>query len=292
MGRDDPRDPAQPRRELTAAGERRNVSRVHAVVIDRVANDVAEPAGPSDLARALASVLGKTAYEVRPSLQVPEGGPAIVAVHAQPDAAEQTATQLRAAGFHCSAVPAKDPLPGLVVARRFELGATELTVETRDATTVSLPYAAVDVLLRGTRQTQSKQTEKVTERKLAIGRSILSGGLVNTRTETTTRTRTTTDADEFLLVFAGASVCSLREHEMQYQSLGAALQPSRTANFRHVVAELQRLCAHALRDDRLMRRSTQGQILGPMLSPDDHLELAAKLVADSLRARPPASPYR
>jgi hypothetical protein len=213
-------------------------------------------------------------------------------VHGQEDAARESAAQLRAAGFACSVVPARDPLPGLVVARRFDLGATELGIETRDAQSVVLPYAAIDVILRGTRQTQSKQTETVTERKLAIGRSILSGGLVNTRTETTTRTRTTTDADEFLLVFAGAHVCSLREHEMQYQSLGPALQPSRTANFRHVVAEIQRLCPHALRDERLMRRSTQGQILGPMLSPDDHLELAALLVADSLRARAtaPASP--
>jgi len=63
-----------------------------------------------------------------------------------------------------------------------------------------------------------------------------------------------------------------------------ALQPSRTANFRYLVAELQRRCPHAMRDERLMRRSTQGQILGPMLSPDDHLELAAMLVVRSLRA--------
>ena len=255
---------------------------MHVVVLDRVAGDVAE------LARGLAGVLGKTAYEVRSSLLVPEGGPAIVAVHAQADAAEHTATQLRAAGFHCSVVAGKDPLPDLVVARRFDLGATELGIETRDAQSLTVPYAAVDVLLRGTRQTQTKATETVTERKLAIGRSILSGGLVNTRTETTTRTRTTTDADESLLVFAGAQVCSLREHEMQYQSLGPALQPSRTANFRYVVAELQRRCANAVRDERLMRRSTQGQILGPMLSPDDHLELAALLVAQSLRARVPS----
>ena len=99
----------------------------------------------------------------------------------------------------------------------------------------------------------------------------------------TTRTRTETDADEFLLVFAGSQVCSLREHEMQYQSLGPALQPSRVANFRHVVAQLRARCPHALCDERLMRRSTQAQILGATLSPDDHLDFACLLVAQSMR---------
>lgn len=260
------------------------MARLHAVVIDRVRTD------PTEAARALAAVLGRTAYEVRPSVQVPGGGPAVVAVLADLDAATRTAADIRAAGLESAVVAVRDPLPDLVVARKFELGAAELTIESHESGRVALPYAAVDVLLRGTRQTQSKSTERVTEHKIAIGRAILSGGLVNTRKETTTRTTTTTDSDEFLLVFAGAQVCSLRERELQFQSLGPALQPSRIANFRHVVAELRRLCTHAARDERLMRRSTQSQILGPMLSPDDHLDFAALLVATSLRTLGPGGP--
>jgi hypothetical protein len=253
-------------------------SRVFAVVIDRVTGDVAEAA------RALASVLGKTAYEVRPSVQVQGGGPAVVALHGEPAAAESTAAQLRAAGFTTDVVGVRDPLPDLVVARRFDLGATALGIETRESLAIALPWTDIDVLLRGTRMTQTKYTETMKETKLSLGRTLLSGGLVNTRTETTTRTRTATDGDEFLLVFAGPTVVALREHEMQYQSLGPALQPSRTANFRLVLAEIQRSSPHALRDDRLMRRATQAQILGPTLSPDEHLDFAARLVAASLRA--------
>jgi hypothetical protein len=259
---------------------------MHAVVVDRVTGDVAEAA------RKLAGVLGKTAYEVRPSVQVPGGGPAVVAVLADPDAAAATAAALRGVGFECGVVTVRDPLPGQIVARRFEIGAAALVVEARESPAVALPYAEVELLVRGSRMTQAKYTETVRETKLSLGRTLATGGLLNTKTETTTRTRTATDGDEFLVVFAGATPVVLREHELQYQSLGAALQPSRTANFRHVVAELQRLCPQAVRDERLMRRATQAQILGPMLSPDDHLDLAIELLATSLRGdvSPPRAP--
>ncbi|HET6582195.1 MAG TPA: hypothetical protein VFG69_02085, partial [Nannocystaceae bacterium] len=154
---------------------------LHAVVIDRVTTD------PGEAARAIAAVLGKTAYEVRPSVQLPGGGPAVVAVLADPEAAAAIAAGIRAIGLECAVVPVRDPWPDMIVARRFELGAAALGVESREGTSVALPHADIDVLLRGTRQTQTKSTERVTERKIAIGRAILSGGLVNTRTETTTR---------------------------------------------------------------------------------------------------------
>jgi len=250
-----------------------------AVVIDRVTAD------PEAAASALAKALGKTAYETRPSVQLPDGGPAVVGVHATVEAAQDSAASVRAAGFVCTVVPAKDPLPQLVVPQRFDLGDEALDVDTRTHVHATIRYDAIDVLLHGTRQTQTQSSEKVTTRSLSLGRAVLTGGLVNTRTQTSTRTTTATDSDEFLLVFAGADVVSLREHELQYQSLGAALQPSRMANFRYLVGELQRRATRAVRDDRMMRRSVQSQMLGPMLSPDQHLELAAKLVAASLCGR-------
>lgn len=251
-----------------------------AVVIDRVSGDVEQAA------RTVATAMGKTVYEARASVSAPEGGPAVVAVLADPDAAEAVAAGLHAAGVTSKVVAVRDPLPGLLVPRRFELGEHELGVEMRDGSHATLRYADIDVLLRGMRQTQSSSTTTTTERKLSIGSALLSGGLVNTRKEKVTRTSTATDSDELVLVLAGAHAVCLREHELQYQSLGAALQPSRTANFRHLVAELYRRCPTALHDERLMRRAAQSQLLGPMLSPDDHLELALRLVADSLRARP------
>jgi hypothetical protein len=252
---------------------------VFAVVIDRVTAD------PEVAASALAKALGKVAYEARPSVQLPGGGPAVVGVHASVDAAQDSAATVRAAGFACAVVSVKDPLPELVVPQRFELGEDALVVEGRAHVHATVRYDAIDVLLHGTAETQTQSTEKVTTRNLSLGRAALTGGLVNTRTQTTTRTTTNTNSDEVLFVFAGAVVVSLREHELQYQSLGAALQPARMANFRYLVGELQRRATRAVRDDRLMRRSVQTQMLGPVLRPDEHLALAAKLVAASLCGR-------
>lgn len=253
---------------------------MYAVVIDRVAGD------SDEAARALAAALGKTAVEVRPRVNVPGGGPSIVAVHGEPEAADAVAARLRAAGFASGTVAVREPLPHLVEARRFDLAASALGIESRESPLIALTWSDIDVLVRGTRMTQTKYTETVRETKLSIGRTFLSGGLVNTRTETTKRTHTATDGDEFLYVFAGPTVVAMREHELQYQSLGPALQPSRTANFRFVLAEIQRRCPRARIDDRLMRRATQAQILGATLSPDDHLDLATMLVAASLRTAP------
>jgi len=66
----------------------------------------------------------------------------------------------------------------LLVARKFELGAASLGVESREGASAQLPFAAIDLLLRGLRQTQKTHSETVTERKVAIDRMILSGGLV------------------------------------------------------------------------------------------------------------------
>ncbi|HWB79513.1 MAG TPA: hypothetical protein VG755_31340 [Nannocystaceae bacterium] len=217
-----------------------------AVVIDRVSGDQAAAA------RSLAAVLGKIPAEVRPSVSAPSGGPAIVAVLGHEDAASQLAWQLRGASFTCDVVPVREPLPDLVVAKRFELHAATLDVEDAEGTRMMMLYNGVDVLLRGVAEVQ----------------------VAGERT-----------SGEFLVAFAGNAVCWLREHDLFFPSLGKSLQASRNANFRVVVERLQTSCTRARRDDRLMRRAAQAQLLGPMLSPDDHLELAAMLLARSLRAQ-------
>jgi hypothetical protein len=219
---------------------------VLAVVIDRVSGDQAAAA------RSLAAVLGKIPAEVRPCVSAPGGGPAIVAVHGSEDAAMQMAWQLRGAGFTCDVVAVRDPLPDLVVAKRFELHAATLDVEDAEGTRMMMLYDGVDVLVRGVHEVQVAGERQ---------------------------------SGEFLIAFAGSAVCWLREHELFFPSLGKSLQASRNANFRVVVDRLHASCSKARRDDRLMRRAAQTQLLGPMLSPDDHLELAAMLLARSLRGR-------
>jgi hypothetical protein len=256
---------------------------VHAVVIDRVTGD------GEQIARALAQALGCTPYDVRASANAPGGGPAVVSVHADPKAAEATCALVRGAGVtaHVVAVRAIE----LLEARKFELGPTALGVENREGVAVQIPYAAIDLLLRGARQIQRTQTETVTQKNVAIDRMILSGGLINTRTQETTRTTTQTDADELVVVFAGAETpWVLRERELVYQSLGPALQPSRTANFRFLTGELRSRAPQATWDERLVRPANQSQMLGRMLRVEEHLEFLVGLVAASVRAS--GGPYR
>lgn len=268
---------------MTARPARSSLDGVHAVVIDRVTGD------GEQVARALARALGCTPYDVRASVNAPGGGPAVVSVHADPKAAEATCALVRGTGLFAQVVAVR--AIDLLVARKFELGPAALGVESRDGAAAQIPFAAIDLLLRGVRQIQRTQTEMVTQKKVAIDRMILSGGLINTRMQETTRTTTETDADELVVVFAGAEApWVLRERELVYQSLGPALQPSRTANFRFLARELRARAPQATWDERLVRPASQSQMLGPTLRGEEHVEFLIGLVAASVRAR--RGPYR
>lgn len=67
---------------------------MHIVAINQLQEDTEE------MARNLAQVLGITAYECRPRVGIPDGGPAIIASFAAKEQAISCADRLRSAGFH------------------------------------------------------------------------------------------------------------------------------------------------------------------------------------------------
>jgi len=254
---------------------------MHVVVIDRLGGDAAAKLP------ALAHALGKTAYECRPIVNVPEGGPVVVACHARVPEAEAMAARLRAADFHAQVLPDTIASPiRAFAARTFALGKAALHVEARDGRSLEIRYDEIEVLVRGSELTRESHTETTTKKKLAVGRAVLSGGLMLTRKEKTKRTTTTTDSQGLIVMFSrSAPPVVLGEKSLLYQSLGPAMQPSRTANFMIVVGELRRRCVHATWDERLMRRAIQQQVLGPTLSADEYFDLAIALVAASVRSQ-------
>jgi hypothetical protein len=255
---------------------------VYAIVIDRIKGD------PGEVARTLAEALGRSAYELRASAQAPGGGPAVVGVHAERAPADLAASRLSERGIDAFVHPVRDPLPERMLVRSVELTDVALRLTTRQATTIVVDLGSIELFVRSMRQSESTRTETVRERKIALGKALLTGGLVTRSTEETTHTTTTTDAQEVVFVFAaGHPVALLGESEMIYPSLGGALQVSRPANIRHLLAELRRSAPQSLWDDRLLRRATQVQTLGPVLSPDEHLDFAAALRAASLLPRSP-----
>ncbi|MBV1861225.1 MAG: hypothetical protein KUG77_22600 [Nannocystaceae bacterium] len=255
-----------------------------AVVVDELQGD------PKDLAQRAVEVLGGTAYDVRASLTVPGGGPAVLAVVAEPDRAQAYRAGLEARGIRAAVVSVRADRPDFDV-RRFSLGPTSLEVEDREGRRRSVPYASVDVLIRASAVQTTVSTKTVRERKFNPVRSVLSGGLVNTSVKVTKKTQRDTDSDELLFLYTGGALpLRLSERTLQYQGLGDALQPSRMANFLYMAKAIVTGCPRARVDERLRRRSFQSQLLGRTLSPDDHLDFAVHLVAQSLQRPLPSQP--
>ena len=98
-----------------------------------------------------------------------------------------------------------------------------------------------------------------------------------------TLTHTSEERRHFLLLHSGARpVLVFNEMELLYDGLGSARQLTRQANFLILIGELRRRSPAARFDERLLNRAGQVQLLGPAFSPEDHLPLAAALLARSL----------
>ena len=91
----------------------------------------------------------------------------------------------------------------------------------------------------------------------------------------------------FFNLYAGDNrVIVFRENTLLFDSLGPALQPSRTLNFTYLIAELRRRSPHAGYDERLLTRPAQIALLGPTLNPEEHLSVATALLAKTLGLLP------
>ncbi len=242
--------------------------------------------GPEEeLARTLAAALGKTPYEMRSRARAPRGGPTVVGTYGDGDAAEAVAAKLRAAGLSVI-IDTPEAVTGAwerIVGRRIELDGG-VALEDRAGVRYEVPPGDVQVLLSGVGHWTETRTETQTTRQFSAGRAILSGGLMVTRKTTTERVTTAQGGDRFLVVYLARRCYLLRETEMQYTGLGDLMEASRTANFLVVQRELLARCTAAVHDDRLLTRAGQLQVLGPAFPPEDHVELAAALVARTLGA--------
>lgn len=245
--------------------------------------------GPIDaLARSLATVLGKTAYEMRSRASAPHGGPTIVGTYSTLDAARTVADALDAAGFQ-TLVETPDAARGewrSVFGRKVELGdaGQDLVFEDRAGDRHSVAPATVQLLLAGVGHWTETQTDVQKGRKFSAGRAVLSGGLMLTRKTVTKQTTTQKGGDRYLGVYAAGRCFLLYETQLQYGSLGALMQPSRALNFKVVERELRARCEGAAFDNRLLTRVGQTQVLGPAFQPESHGDLAAALVARTLIA--------
>jgi len=238
----------------------------------------------AELVQALAVALGVMVFEARPRLI--GGGPSVVARFADPEPALALAEKLKRIGF-ATLVVDSDAVRGRAghfIVRRFELNELSLRIETVDGEQADVPYAEIDLLLPGTNIVGYAETKTVTERKLSLGKTLLSGGIPITKKIERQEEVATEERVKVLYLQAGQRPpVFFSQNGMSYDGFGPAMKMSRELNFNHLVSELRRLSPGAVFDDRLLNRAGQVRVLGPALNPETSLDLAAEVLARTLR---------
>ncbi len=229
---------------------------------------------------ALAAALGVTAYDARQWTLPPP--PRAVATRAGAAAAAARAARLAPAGF-APVVLRRGDIPGdddRILVRSFVFRADGLHVETRTGAAHRVGYDGITRLVQGQDHRRETETRTSSRRKLALGKALATGGMIMTKTEKTTRTTIHETGGPFLVVYAaGSPALAFRESELQYQGLGAALQPGGAANFQTLIAELCARAGDATWNGQLMTAAGLRHVLGGVLSPERDLDVALALLA-------------
>jgi hypothetical protein len=213
-------------------------------------------AGDAAAETRLAKALGTTAYEAR--LALAGGFPTIVLTTGDEAKAIIVAAGLRAGGDDAVACDGSQitSAEAMIPLDRFTLEA-----EAAVAGGQSLPYADVLCLLRAVHRARAKTETKTSERKFDVGKSLLSGGLANSKVVTKTSTEASESREPVLYVFrrSGATPWILRESRTSYEGLGAARGLTATANFATTVRLLRERAPQATYDERLVQAHRAGE---------------------------------
>lgn len=244
------------------------------------------PEDRAAFAPALASALGITSYEASVRLRVPGSGPLVIATFGERSAADETSLKLEVSGLTTVMISDEENTSaqkGFPV-RTFRFNEHTLHAESRQKETLAVDYQKIFLIIRGMGMKQETSTETTTEQKFDIGKAILTGGLIMSKTVKTTEQKITEEREGFLFVYAeGILPLVFREGALDYSSLGPALQPSRLANFTTLLAEIRRRSPQARFDDRLISKPGQVQLLGPLLDAHKYIGVALELLVRVLR---------
>jgi hypothetical protein len=170
-----------------------------------------------------------------------------------------------------------------IVARRIELAPDTLIVTDARGQAHRCPGRAIGLLQRGMRVTRSENRVKTTERRLSIGKALLTGGLVLTEKVEKTTVNAVETGEPFLLLGRsdGEPDVVLYERRIDYRSMGAEMQPSSRANLERLWDWLRRLVPPETIDDRVAR---PGFVSGLPATAADPVDLALFLVALARRS--------
>jgi hypothetical protein len=252
---------------------------VHIVVISGWDEETTE------LAQAISGALGITVFEARQRMI--GGGPIVLASFADQQKALVLVKKLNQNGIATMVVDATvvRGRAGYFIVRRFELNESSLSIETADRQREEVPYGEIDVLLPATNIVEYVETKTVTEHKFSLSRTMLAGGIPMPKKVERQKEVSAEERGKILYLYASRrqQPAVFSQDGMNYDGLGAAIKLSRELNFTYLISELRRLSPGAAYDDRLLKRVGQTRLLGPALNPGTNLDLAAEILARSLR---------
>lgn len=167
-----------------------------------------------------------------------------------------------------------------IVARSLELTPGGIVALDGKGQRHGCPAEAIGAFLRGIRLVENSEVIKTVQRKLDLGKALLTSGLSVTRKVETISERTTSSKESFLLLQRrdGQPDLMLDERRLNYQCLGPELQPSTYSNQVALLARLRALAPEAPLDDRITR---PGFLTGLPLMALDPVDLAVFLVTQA-----------
>ncbi|SES73724.1 hypothetical protein [Stigmatella erecta] len=203
-------------------------------------------------ASALGGALGLTLAEAR--LRLAPEPPSILARLA-PEAASQLVAQLRQAGLAALVVEGGEPAQGQrLVARTATLGPTGAVFQSRAGAQLPLAWAEVSALFRGASTVRSESAVLQQKAKFSLSTAIATQGLKMSRKEESTVRSQQEETEQVLLLYGrGGQRVVLRERELDFAFLGAAMQPTRIANMGAVARLFKDKAPGAFYDERLLR---------------------------------------
>jgi len=252
---------------------------MHIVVINRWKKDT------DDLKQKIAKTLGITAYEVQQRMLC--GSPTVLVSFADPQQALALVNKLNPLGIATMVVDATEvhSRTGNIIVRHFKLNESSLFIETGDNRTAEIPYDKIDVLLPATSTVTFSETKTTTEKKLSLGKTLLTGGIPMFNKVTHQQEVTSEDSKKVLYLYVNKrrDPIIFSQDGVTYEGLGEAMKLSRGMNFTYLISELHRLSPAAAYDDRLLKRIGQVRLLGPTINPDTNIDIAAEILVRSLR---------
>jgi len=222
---------------------------VYVVAIRRLASSVDEAAA------IVADEIRSVVYTERVKLRA--GEPCVVLASPDRERATALAKRLASPGNDVIIVDDTDVVASsdMVLIREVRFDA-EAFVAITELTELALPWHDLAALLPATHRTRTETTKSVTEKKFALGRAIVTGGLARNKTVTKDVVTRTDDNEPVLYLFRRGRQLPwlLSQSRARFGGLGARLGPIAAPNFAATIDELRRRAPTARFDDRLVGR--------------------------------------